>query len=170
MEGGVDAEGRRRFLWHLLGAVVTLGLYMPVWLARWDVEVRDHVGEPAEIPSAWALGAGAALGLISRGVFGQGSPGLASALSLLGVAVFLAGVYQVADGLAGACEKLGLDQPPAPAVVTGLLAVAFVGVEVGNQVASWWVRAPVIAVIVALPYVFWRLHLGFEGVRALATS
>ncbi len=74
---------RRRFLLHGLIALVTLGLYMPVCLAWRDQEVRQRAEVTTGVPSGWALGAGAALGVISRAVLGGGSSGAAAGLSVV---------------------------------------------------------------------------------------
>lgn len=168
MDMGHDGEARRRFLVHLAIALVTLGLYMPVWLALRDREIRTRAELSSTVSCAWALGAGAALAVISRPLFGVGSPSLAFGLSLLAIGVFLAGVYQAARTLALALDRWGLDTPAPAAPVTGALAVVFVGIELGNLTGSWFLRAPVFVALLAVPYAFWRLHLGYEAVRRRA--
>lgn len=161
-----DADVQRAFALHLVVAVATLGLYMPVWLAQRDETVRERVPDPDWLPGAWALGAGTALGLIARGLFGDTSPRVALGLSLLAVVVFLVGFYQVSRHAREACEVLGLSGPLKPAVGTAAIGLVFLGVELGNEIASWWVRGPVVALVLGLPYVFWRLHVAFETIEA----
>lgn len=158
---------RSRYLRELAIAVVTLGLYMPVWLHWRDAEVRGHLPGIDGMPAAWALGSGMALGVIARAVFGATSPDVALALGLLGVVVFLLGFHQVADRLAGGAQRLDGPDPLSPLLATSVLGLVFFGIEMGNAVETWLVRGPFLVLVLALPYVFWRLHLSAETVRAI---
>jgi hypothetical protein len=157
--------GPRRFAVEALLAVVTLGFYMPYWFFKRNQELCE-IFHTLRLPgNAWWLSGGAAFAAWVRFTFG-GFDLAASALSSLGIGVFIAGVYVLARNLETVADGLAVGPTVPPWLVAGGLGAGWIAVELGNLFPSPLVRGPAIVLLLNQPVIFYRLHRGLEAVHA----
>lgn len=158
-------EARKRLAIDVALGIVTLGAWLLYWLWRRNEDARARTGG---MGNAWLLGIGGAVAVLPRVLLGAAYPGLAAAVSGVGIVVFAAAIYVLAGNLEAACLAARAAPPAAPALAGGVFAAAGLLMEAGNLVASLWLRLPALALLASTLVVLWNLHAA--SVRAGLTS
>lgn len=161
---GVD-EAKKQLAIDVALGIVTLGAWLVYWLWRRNEDARTRTGG---MSNAWLLGIGGAVAVLPRVLLGAAYPGLAAALSGIGIVVFASAIYVLARNLEGACVAARAAPPASPALAGGVFALAGLLMEAGNLVASLWVRLPALALLASTLAILWNLHAA--SIRAGFTS
>lgn len=165
-----DERLRDDFLRDVGLAIVTLGLYMPYWFWRKNEDVRALFPQTSLPGNAALLIAGTTIAIAGPATFGWWNPVGTAASSALALTLFLVGGYLLADNASEMARASGSEFSLDPRLFAVGLGVPWLGVIVGDFVASWPLRALVLMLLLAQPYWFWRLAVGLHELRARAAG